>query len=230
MSSANKKIIIGIVLVIFVLGVIAVFEKMLTGFDYKDHLDDTVISVDRECITLREFGYYIYEVEEFVQNQALLYDPENPRLWWNTHFSAGADSQFVCEYAKNVALNVCICDQIYYKEAIKAGFILDAETETQNRVESRELFMEMDPSQIEATGLNEEIIDKMYRKHMIASKYAETLSKRQDLYGYGKKPEEVLNWDGEYYREKILPKHEVELNDKIMDEIILGRITVNQEE
>lgn len=230
MKSANKKIIIAIILIIFTLLLISVYVKILARFDYQDHLDDTVISVDGECVTLREFGYYIYEVEDFVQNQALLYDSENPKLWWNTHFSAGADSQFVCEYAKKVALEVCTCDQIYYKEAIASGFILDAAAETQNRVESRELFMEMDPSQIEATGLNEEIIDKIYRKHMIASKYAETLSKRQDFISYGKKTEEVLNWDGEYYREKILPKHEVELNDKILDEIILGRITVNRED
>ncbi len=229
MKSANKKIIIAIILIIFTLLLISVYVKILARFNYQDHLDDTVIAVDGECVTLREFGYYIYEVEDFVHNQALLYDSENPELWWNTHFSAGADSQFVCEYAKKVALEVCICDQIYYKEAVASGFILDAEIETQNRVESREMLMEMTLSQIEATGLNEEIINKMYRKHVIASKYAEVLSTRPDFIGYGIKAEEVLNWDGEYYREKILPKHEVELNDKILDEIILGRITVNRE-
>ena len=71
--------------------------------------------IDDTDITLREFGYYIYEVEEFVQRQALLYDPENPKHWWNTHFSAGMDSQFVCDYAKKVAVNICVSDEIYYR-------------------------------------------------------------------------------------------------------------------
>lgn len=86
MKLANKKIIIGILSANILLILFAVCGKILTRFVYEDHLDDTVITVDGESITLREFGYYIYKVEDFVQNQALLYDRENPKLWWNTHF------------------------------------------------------------------------------------------------------------------------------------------------
>lgn len=228
MRLSNKKTIIAIIIANIMLILFAIGGKILTRFDYEDHLDDTVISVDGTNITLREFGYYIYQVETFVQNQALLYDPENPKLWWNTHFSAGPDSQFVCDYAKKVALSTCICDQIYYKEAIKSGMGRDEAFSSQTLGEARTLFMNMTSAQLAATGLNEEIIIDMHNKHVIASNYAEWLSGKLSFVKYDKEPDELLNWDGEYYQEEILPKHEVITNDKILRNITLGKITVNR--
>ena len=124
MNRSVKRAIIIIIIVNLILVVAAICGKILSRFDYEDHLDEPVITVDDTDITLREFGYYIFEVEEFVQRQALLYDPENPKHWWNTHFSAGMDSQFVCDYAKKVAVNTCISDEIYYRAAISNGIAL----------------------------------------------------------------------------------------------------------
>ena len=118
MKRSVKRAVIGIIIFNCILIVAAICGKILSRFDYEDHLDDVVITVDDTDITLREFGYYIYEIEVFVQKQALLYDPENPKHWWNTHFSAGMDSQFVCDYAKKVAINTCISEEIYYKKAL----------------------------------------------------------------------------------------------------------------
>lgn len=227
MRSVTKKTILPIIIVNILLILVGVFGKILTRFDYKDHFDDIVISVDGENISLREFGYYIYQVEAFVQNQALLYDPENPKLWWNTHFSAGLDSQFVCDYAKKVALNTCICDQIYYEEAIHSGLVIDEACKAKINKEAQEMFESMTSSQLAATGLSQEDIIKMHRKHVIASVYAESLATKLDLGNYDKEPKELLNWDGEYYEEEILPMHEIKQNDKILDNITLGKITVN---
>ena len=228
MKTADKKIVIGIVLANIFLIIFIVCGKILTRFDYKDHFDDTVISIDSENITLREFGYYIYKVESFVQNQALLYDPENPKHWWNTHFSAGMDSQFVCDYAKKVALNTCICDQIYYLDAIDSGYVPDAATNAQILQESNEMFLNMSSSQLEATGLNKELVTKMHKRHVIAAQYVRSISQKLDFSQYDKEPDELLNWDGEYYQKELLPKHEVKPVDKILDQLTLGKITVNR--
>ncbi len=160
MNKIGKKTIIAIILANCFLILAAICGKILSRFDYEDHLDEAVVSVDDASITLREFGYYIYEVEAFVQNQALLYDPENPKLWWNTHFSAGLDSQFVCDYAKKVAI-----------------FLITT----------------------------------------------------QNLSGYHDDPPKLVNWDGAYYQEKILPEHQIRNNDEVLDNITLGKITVNME-
>lgn len=131
MNKSVRKAVVAIIIVNVFLIVIAVCGHILGKFNYSDHLDEEVITVDDKDITLREFGYYIYEVEAFVQNQALLYDPENPGLWWNTHFSAGMDSQFVCDYAKRVAINMCIADEIYYRQALSQGLSLTSNEEAQ---------------------------------------------------------------------------------------------------
>ena len=40
-------------------------------------------------------------------------------------------------------------------------------------------------------------------------------------------PKKLVNWDGAYYLEEVLPKHVKQTNDELMDKIKLGQITVN---
>ncbi|WP_155828733.1 hypothetical protein [Butyrivibrio sp. XPD2006] len=227
MKRSVKRAIIGIIIFNCILIVAAICGKILSRFDYEDHLDDVVITVDDTDITLREFGYYIYEIEVFVQKQALLYDPENPKHWWNTHFSAGMDSQFVCDYAKKVAINTCISEEIYYKKALSDGIILSSIEEEQALTEAKLLYGSMTEEQLTRTGLNEDIIVKMRVKHALATKYAGFLADSQDFSKYSEEPEKLVNWDGAYYQEEILPKHTVVTNKKVLDKITLGKITVN---
>ncbi len=227
MGKSGKRIIITIIIANCILIAAAICGKILSIFKYEDHLDDTVITVDDTDITLREFGYYIYEVEEFVQRQALLYDPENPKHWWNTHFSAGMDSQFVCDYAKKVAVNICVSDEIYYKCAISDGFVLSTYEELQAIDEAKRVFNGLSSEVITKTGLDENLFVNLRIKHVLASKYAESLSESRDFSGYSEETGKLLNWDGAYYEEKILPEHTVDTNDKVLDKITLGRITVN---
>ena len=56
--------------------------------------------------------------------KALLYDPEDPLHWWNTHFSAGLDSQFISELAMKTAINTYLSHIIYNNEAQRAGMAL----------------------------------------------------------------------------------------------------------
>lgn len=233
MNRTGKRAIITIILINIALVAFAICGKLLSRFDYEDHLDEMVISIDDNAVTLREFGYYIYEIEAFVQNQALLYDPENPKHWWNTHFSAGVDSQFVCDYAKKVAINTCIMDEIYSQEAMAAGIVLSSEEEAKAESEAREMLSGMKKEQLEATGLSGELILKIKKKHTLASKYAQYLVENRDLTGYSsalQARQELVNWDGEYYQEEILPNHTVTMNDKVLNKITLGRITVNMQE
>ena len=158
MRRSVKRAIIIILIANVILIVAAICGKILCRFIYEDHLDEPLITVDDTEITLREFGYYIYEIEEFVQNQALLYDPENPKHWWNTHFSAGMDSQFVCDYAKKVAVNTCISDEIYYKRALLEAVALSSAEEKQAMVEAKMIFSGMTRDQLARTGLDENIL------------------------------------------------------------------------
>lgn len=223
----SVKITLFIFSVLFILLVVSLIIKKLTSFNYEKNLDNTVITVDGTDVSLREFGYYIFNVEEFVQAEAMAYDSENPTQWWNTHFSADLDSAFVCDYAKDTAIQTCVSREIYCKEAKAAGFSLDATEEAQAISETNKMYQKMNADQKENTGLNKEIILECEKKKALASKYATYLSETIDFSAINQDPAESLNWDGDYYTSNILPKHDVQENGKILDNITLGKITVN---
>ena len=228
MKTYGKKAVIVVIIVNLILVITALCWIKLSRFDYSDHLDDAVIMIDDRSVTLREFGYYIYKVEDFVQKQALIYDPDNPKHWWNTHFSAGMDSQFVCDYAKKVAINTCISDEIYYQEAVSSGITLSNDEEIQAADTAKEAFNSMTPEQITATGINEVIVLDMTRRHALAAKYAETLIENEDMTAYSDDPQKLVNWDGAFYLEKVLPRHVTWTNEEVLNQITFGLITVNQ--
>ena len=229
MKKSEKMAVIYIVLVAAALVASCVIYGKLTTFRYEKHLDDEVISVDGREITLREFGVSIYDVESAIQQQALAYDSENPGLWWNTHFSAGADSAFMSDYAKEMAVNICICNEIYSKEAEKEGLSLSDEEKEQISEEADETYLKMSLAQRKATGVSRDIVYENRIKRAFAGKYAAFLAKNADLSGYNEEPTKLLNWDGDYYKDVIYPEHDIKENDKLLDNITFGKITVNNE-
>ncbi len=227
MSGNEKKIIIILIITSIIAIIGAQIYKAATVFKYEGHLDEVIISVDDNSLTLREFGYYIYTTEEFVQKQAVIYDPEDPLHWWNTHFSAGLDSQFVSELAMKTAINTYLSHAIYYAEAQKAGMALSSSEEEAAQSEADEMYQKMSPLQLKKTGLNESLIYFALCRKKLASKYAEDLATNIDFSGYEDDLGSLLSGDGDYFQNVILPQHNVVINEKLMKNIKIGRITVN---
>ena len=63
------------------------WQKEKNIFVYEEHLNDIVVTVGEQPVTLREFGYYIAKMEKDVQEKALIYNPKDPMEYWNVHFS-----------------------------------------------------------------------------------------------------------------------------------------------
>ena len=227
MKKSEKRevaVIIGII-ALFIL--ISIGLKVLHRFDYGDHLDEAMITVDGQPITLREFGYYIFEVETYIQKQALAYDPADPEHWWHIHFDSGGDSGFMSDYAKTLATNLCIADEIYCHEAVRRGMTLETGEQDAAIKDASDLIDHMDPEQISATGLSKNMILDISKKHALAAKYASWLADNADLTAYPGEPGKLVDWDGAYYQQVILPGHSVLTNDRVLDRITLGTITVN---
>ena len=74
-----------VVLIAAILAILIVFNKS-KDFVYNKHLDEAVISIDDENITLKDFSYYIYIVEKQINDMAIKYNPDDPNDFWNTHF------------------------------------------------------------------------------------------------------------------------------------------------
>mgnify|MGYP000724359947 FL=1 len=72
-------------LIAAILAILIVFNKS-KDFVYNKHLDEAVISIDDENITLKDFSYYIYIVEKQINDMAIKYNPDDPNDFWNTHF------------------------------------------------------------------------------------------------------------------------------------------------
>ena len=196
-------------------------------FEYEEHLEDAVIQVDGETVTLRRFGYYIYKVEDFVQKQALLYDQDDPIQYWNVHFSAGMDSVFMRDYAKEIALEACIQDLIYAQRAREEGYSLSPEEEQQVIERSRNVFDVMKPAQKEVIGLTWEDILCIERDKMIGERYVDNYLGSHDVTIYGDSVSGALSYDGTYYLRVVRPQHTVILNEDLIRRLSMGTITVN---
>ena len=222
MKKKDKKLLLAFLLLfglLLVLAVLSVWGRHRKIFDYGAHLDETVFSVDEVHVTLREFGYYIYEVEDYVNQQAKAYDSANPQSYWNVHFSAGKKSRFLKNMAKDTAVNTCLAEIIYADMAEK-----DAAAE-----QAAKLLDEMTKAQIEKTGLTQELVQKIELRKALAARYAEDYVQKVDLQGYEGNPLELISGNGAYFQDEILPKYHVVFVKKLLNQLYFGKITVNME-
>ena len=232
MKKKDKKVLFICLLlfgVILALAVLSVRGRHRKTFDYEAHLGDTVLSVDETQVTLREFGYYIYEVEEYVNQQAKAYDSNNPQSYWNIHFSAGKKSRFLKNMAKDTAVNTCLAEIIYADMAEQNGYELTAEEKNAAMEQAAELLSKMTKAQIEKTGLTKELVQKIELRKALAARYAEDYVQKVDLHGYEGNPLELISGNGAYFQDTILPKHHVKFAKKLLNELHFGKITVNME-
>lgn len=198
-------------------------------FVYEESLDETVLAVDGRQVTLREFGYYIYKVEQFVNEQAIVYDASHPLEYWNKHFRVGRIGAFVSVLARDEAYSLCICDMIYEDMALGQGYSLSKEERDEAAAEADKMYRAMSDRQLSKTGLTREIIEQIKCRKKLIAKFAKDYVRTIDFTGYEGYREELISAGGEYYEKQILPKHKVKCNENIKKGLKFGRITVNSQ-
>ncbi|MCR5417567.1 MAG: hypothetical protein K6E84_01465 [Lachnospiraceae bacterium] len=222
------RILTGVILVILLLAFSSVFYKQNHKFAYADYLDKEVITFEGEKILLREFGYYVFEVESFTQKQALKYHPSDPLDYWNTHFSAGMNSRFVSEMARQTAVDTCLGDLVYAAMAGEEGFSLDEEKVRDAKKEASDWYDRLSKDQRETLGISKEIVTKVVLRRHLAEEYAYEYSGKADLTGYSGDVTQLLSGGGEYFKDKLQSRYDVKLNEELIEELSFGRITVNK--
>ena len=219
-------------------------------FVYKDHLDDIVMTVAYKkapkaaantagemlsaeaapvTMSLREYGYYIFDVEGFIQRQAIIYNEEDPTQYWKTHYSAGMESNFMNLYAAKLAKGSCLQDIVYYQLALADGFALTDDEIAENEKSAMTTWKGMSEAQREILGIDYEMVLRVKERRAIAKAYAREYASTHNVTGFGGTPEEVLSYDGNFFKQIILPDFDVTYNDEVLDKIDMGRITVNRE-
>lgn len=223
----NTAVLLVIVAVVLLLCAGSFLYQQSKVFVYEEYLDREILSVDGAGVTLREFGYYILSLEEFVNQQALLYDSSNPLAYWNKHFRAGIQGTFVSSMAQKKAYETCICDQIYYQMAVDAGYELDEKDKEKVDGLAEEFWKKQKPEQIEKTGISRDMVQTICEKKVLIAKFAKDYVRQIDFTGYQGYREELVSAGGDYYKKEILPDHKVKIDQNVRGGLRFGRITIN---
>ena len=198
------------------------WQKEKNIFVYEEHLDDIVVTVGDQAVTLREFGYYIAKMEKDVQEKALIYNPKDPMEYWNVHFSAGLDSGYMFEYAWNYALADCICDLIFSQKAQEEEYRLSENGYKQAKIQAEELYTMFSTEQIEKTGLTIDLLIMIEERRLLVQSYTNSFMEEDELSGYIDNIMECISGNSN----KVMAS-EVICNEDMKNNIRMGTITVN---
>ena len=227
----NKKIeVIALVILaafIVALGFLVYRYNKNKDFIYEKHLQENVITINSENITLKDFSYYVYVVEKKINEMALQYNPDDANEFWNTHFKNSLDSVFTRDYAKQLAKDLCEYDYIMEKEtAIHNIYVTESEKES-IKADAKDTYDDFSQKAKDNTRLSEEDIYNILCRRKLVEKYAVRAAQQVKSDGFAGDSASLLDYDGEYYKEMIKSKYNVTENNKLLDKITMGRVTVN---
>lgn len=187
------------------------------AFDFHASLDEVAITVDSEEVTLKEAAYYILVAETNQNAAANQYNPDDPDALWNIRINYN----FFRGLARKTIINCCIRDNIYYLQALEEGYELTEEQQKEIEQTALEEIRKMTDYQRELTAIEKDDMVRVLTKIQYARLYVEDLMEE----GYG---QEELDVDGEKY-EEIAEKYETSTNDDIWNNLVIGKVTINQE-
>ena len=166
----EKRIRFTIILVLILIVVIAFSfqsKEKKEYLVYNEALDKTAVTVDDVSLTLKDIAFYVAYEEKTVQEQAILYNPDNPRQYWNVY----TDGQFVKLTAKQAALDMAVHDEIFYQMAVAEGVKLDVteqeylENDEMEKIaladKYQSIYAEMNQKEYEAYNFNGEAYEAL---------------------------------------------------------------------
>ena len=205
----EKRIRFTIILVLILIVVIAFSfqsKEKKEYLVYNEALDKTAVTVDDVSLTLKDIAFYVAYEEKTVQEQAILYNPDNPRQYWNVY----TDGQFVKLTAKQAALDMAGAE----------GLTLDAAEQEYLENDESDFWSDLEDWQREQLGISEEELDSEMEKIALADKY-------QSIYAeMNQKEYEAYNFNGEAY-EALLSEHKYSVNEKVWDRVDFGSVTLD---
>lgn len=217
----NIKIWLGAVLVLVVAGIVSWQSyQQKQPIVYADHTDTVVVTVDGNKLTLRDFSYYIAAQELNVEAQAAVYDSSNTRTYWGMRLGKG---KFVKTAAKESVLDAVIHDEIFYRMAVEAGFVLEKPDQTELSAKQDDFWSDLTEEQRERLGVTKEELDEVMYRAALAQKYqqAYTLEHTTDSEYYDV---------GEEGYEELLQQHSCKIKKKVWERVPFGEIILEHPE
>ena len=202
------------------MGVIAVKNRTSReDIVYNESLPVVVAIVEDEPISLRDFAVYVAHQEAQVQEQAIVYDPDDTRKYWNVH----TDGTYISHAARNEAMSMAIHDELFYQlsQEFDISFTDEEMSIIENDVEDfwNDLVDEEKEKRLGIT--KEDVYNTMYK---IA-----VSQKSQMIYA---KIHGVDYEDFDFYEEEFLAfleNYEYEVDDSVLNRIDFGDVTLVHE-
>ena len=203
----DAKIVIGVIFLITALvGIFSVRSAVKSRFAVEEHLQDTVIEVDGQPITLKDMAFWILDTETSVQEQALQYDFDEPEKYWRARVNSGI-------------VDTVIHDEIFYRMAVRDGVSLTDEEMSTVEEKAELYYQELTDSQKATLQISEEDIRSAMEKIGTAEKYAELFCiEKQCEY-------EDAAVAGNAYVEE-LNRHDYKLHHDVWNRVKVGTLTI----
>lgn len=214
-----------VVFFVVVIGVLLI-HRSFNKWDFVSNIDDIVLTIDDTNISLRELSYYIMQVERTGQTYAKAYDADNPKRYWNLYMNNEmTESGYVTDLARKSAMDFCIRDNIYYKEAVAAGFELEPEERDDVIYDARIAYETMTMQERKMTCLTNEDFELIMLKEALAHKYIAALCLEDED---GALDAIVLKYDvGGTYYEDLKQNYEITIDENAWNRVKVGTITIN---
>lgn len=184
---------------------------------YSESLDEVILTVDGRPLTLKDFAFYVAYEEMSVQEQAVIYDPEQPRRYWNLY----TNSTFISKAARQAILDMAVHDELFYQMAMEENLELEEEEKVYLRNEIYDFFSDLEEGQLALLGVSKEEIEASMYKIAVANKYQSILAQIEGA------DYEAYNYDGDAYQ-ALLAEHTYAARETVVKRLSIGSITVNR--
>ena len=218
LESVKKFRVLWIFVLLFAAGLYVTNEAQMNTrtIVYYEALDMVVATIQEEAFTLRDFAVYVAHQEDQVQDQALAYDMNNTKRYWNVRTDLG----FISQVARNEAMSMAIHDELFYQlyQDLKLEFSEEELIRIQNSTEGfwQDLVEEEKDRRL---GIQQEDVYNTMYKIACAQKaqmiYAGILAVDYEDLDYAS--EAFLNFLSDY-------KYKV--NDNVLNRLNFGSITL----
>ena len=220
-ESMKKYRVLWIIVLVFA-GMIYVANEARLGREnivYPESLDMVLATVQEEEFTLREFAVYVAHQEEAVQEQAMAYDMDNTKRYWNVRTDMG----FISQVARKEAMSMAIHDELFYQlyQELNIEFSQDELTLIQNDADDFWQDLVDEEKDIRLGITKEDVYQTMYK---IAC-----AQKAQMVYaGIRAVDYEDLDYASEAFRDFLID-YEYKVNDNVLNRLDFGDITLVHE-
>ena len=213
------RIVLTVILVaaaLVVLFLIAVFhDDHKEELIYNQSLDLVAVTVEGEDLTLYDLAFYIAYEEGQVNEQAMIYNPDDPQAYWNIH----TNGEFLRVTARDTAVDMMIHDYVYARDAAEDGMSLSKEEDKACDSSAEDFWNDLTEEQREALGIPIDEVYTVCRQIGLAEKWTEHLHETEgrDLASY-----QVGGKAWEEQRDNM----DIVYHNDVLDRIEMGTITL----